>query len=68
MKTEYKKVSELLALQDAEVLKEFEMVELQGGKDIWACDNASGDNCPVYNFSICASDCFCPGKACQHPL
>lgn len=56
MKTEYKKVSDLLALNDEEVLQEFEMVELKGGKIIRGltdtnngCNTSQlcGANCPV---------------------
>lgn len=65
MKTEYKKVSELLALENAEVLNEFEMVELQGGKDFWACDNATGNGCTITNISSCLVECFCLGNPCK---
>lgn len=55
MKTEYKKVSDLLALNDKEVLQEFEMVELKGGKiAVGLMDNNGcntrlcGADCPIY--------------------
>lgn len=56
MKTEYKKVSELLALDNVEVLKEFEMVELQGGKELLA----------KYSIDTNVSNIQCPciGKGC----
>lgn len=47
MKIEYKKVSDLLALNNEEALQEFEMVELKGGSGPVTntgtnCDNAGG--------------------------
>ena len=65
MKTEYKKVNELLASEDAEVLKEFEMVELQGGKDFLTCNNTIRNLiCPIKNDSSCLVDCFI-GNKCE---
>lgn len=64
MKTEYKKVSDFLALEDAEVIKEFEMVELKGGlalssygSDIQCVyvDYQCGIGCPCNTGGICFS-------------
>ena len=63
MKTEYKKVSELLALEDAEVLNEFEMVELQGGKDLLVCNNTDNNSCTVLNIG-CDKLCWV-GNGCH---
>lgn len=63
MKTEYKKVSDLLALNDKEVLQEFEMVELKGGAGPLkptgsGCGGAGGRCRRVGN------DCADAGKRC----
>lgn len=67
MKTEYKKVSELLALEDAEVLKEFEMIELQGGMEVspkstnLSCTNTNTNcDCSVIKCVLVEQNCFTP--------
>lgn len=71
MKTEYKKVSELLALENEEVLKEFEMVELKGGSNNSlkstniSCTNNNCDCVPSNK-----GDCYCTpvGQSCVPPI
>lgn len=68
MKTKYKKINDILALNDEEVLQEFEMVELKGGLDHTGkkCSNAgkictlvgnkcigAGDNCKPLTGNTC---------------
>lgn len=72
MKTEYKKVSELLALENEEVLKEFEMVELKGGKGVIIstgskCGDVGGGCIKVGDRCSGAGDSCRPqtGHSCQ---
>lgn len=59
MKTEYKEVKDLLALEDQEILHEFEMVELKGGKFLsnlgtnWGCQEHNGPGCQCKSNTLC---------------
>lgn len=67
MKKEYKKVCELIALENEEVLSKFEMVELKGGNDI--SPNSTNFSCSNKNCDCQNDPCnIYPGANCQPPL